>query len=151
MKLFWVDVRPWDKKKMTVALESGADAVVLPEGCSEKARELGVITTVAPDGDLVLGEDVIEITIKGKADEEEAARLGKSKTVIVRATDWTIIPLENLVAQADGIIAEVDGARAAETAVTILEKGVRGVLLKTDDVNEIKKTARAVKHNCVRR
>jgi len=145
MKLFWVDVRPWDKKKMTAALESGADAVLIPEGFADKARELGLITIVAPDGDLILGEDVVEISIVTKADEVEAARLGKSKTVIVSSSDWTIIPLENIIAQADGVIAAVDCAEAAKTAVTILEKGVRGVLLKTDDINEIKKTARAIK------
>jgi 3-dehydroquinate synthase II len=145
MKLFWVDIRPWDKNKMTAALESGADAVVVPEGFSEKVRELGLITTVAADGDLKLGEDVVEIDINTKADEVEAARLGKSKTVIVSSSDWTIIPLENIIAQSDGVIAAVDCAETAKTAVTILEKGVRGVLLKTSDISEIKKTARAIK------
>ncbi|HOO57159.1 MAG TPA: 3-dehydroquinate synthase II [bacterium] len=145
MKLFWMDVRPWDKKKLTTALESGADAVVLEKGDSQKARELGLITTVAEDGDLKLGEDVVEISIRGKSDEEEAARLGKSGTVIVGTSDWTVIPLENLVAQADGIIAKVENSEDARMAATVLEKGAKGVLLKTDDLNEIKKTAAVLK------
>ncbi len=145
MKLFWMDVRPWDKKKVTAALESGADAVVVPCGFSGKVKELGLITTVAEDGDLKLGCDVVEITIENKADEERAARLAREKTVIVHTSDWTVIPLENLVAQADGVIAVVSSSQEAETAVHILEKGVRGVLLGTDDINEIKKTARLLK------
>ncbi|MFA6450968.1 MAG: 3-dehydroquinate synthase II [bacterium] len=145
MKLFWMDVRPWDKNKVTTALESGADAVVAPDGYAAKVKELGLITVISGDGDMILGEDVVEITIENKADEERAARLAADKIVIVSTSDWTVIPLENLVAQADRIIAVVTSAEEAKTAVQILEKGVKGVLLKTDDMNEIKKTARALK------
>jgi len=145
MKLFWVDVRPWNKKKVTTALESGADAVVTPAGHAAKVRELGLIQVVSDDGDLKPGADVLEVTIGNKADEENAARLGATRTVIVHTADWAVIPLENLVAQADGIIAAVETAEEARTAVQVLEKGVRGVLLVTDDLNEIKKTARFIK------
>lgn len=145
MKKFWVDARPWNKNIVTTALESGAHAVVVPENHSAKVKELGLIATVAPDGDLKLGADVVEIRIDGKRDEEEAARAGASKLVIVETTDWTVIPLENLVAQSDGIIAAVKNAEEAATAVRILEKGVSGVLLKTTDLNEIKKTAKLLR------
>ena len=141
MKKFWVDARPWDKEVVTTALESGAHAVVVPQGHSEKVRELGLIQTVSEDGDLVLGGDVLEIRIENKADEDEAARRAASKLVIVDTSDWTVIPLENLVAQCDGVIARVATAEEARTATQILEKGVAGVLLATTDFNEIKKTA----------
>ena len=142
MKKFWVDARPWDKRIVTTALESGAHAVAVPAGHSDKVRELGLIPTVAEDGDIKLGADVVEIRIQNKADEENVAKLGKSKLVVVDTSDWTIIPLENLVAQCDGIIARVASAEEARTAITILEKGVAGVLLATRDFNEIKKTAK---------
>ena len=141
MKKFWVDVRPWNKKIVTTALESGAHALVVPKGCAEKVRELGLITTISEDGDLKLGADVQEIKIQNKSDEEQVARLGAHKPVIVDTTDWTIIPLENLVAQSDHIIARVANSEEAATALTILEKGTAGVLLATTDFNEIKKTA----------
>ncbi|MBF0527617.1 MAG: 3-dehydroquinate synthase II, partial [Deltaproteobacteria bacterium] len=32
MKQIWVKVDPWNKELVTTALESGADAVVVPEG-----------------------------------------------------------------------------------------------------------------------
>lgn len=141
MKKFWVDARPWNKKIVTTALESGAHTVAVPEGHTAKVKELGLITTVAEDGNLKLGTDVIEIRIENKEDEEKAAKMGAQKLVIVETTDWTVIPLENLVAQCDEIIAAVKNSEEAATAVQILEKGVSGVLLKTKDFNEIKKTA----------
>ena len=59
--------------------------------------------------------------------------------------DWTIIPLENLIAQTDGIFVEVKNAKEARTALQILEKGVDGIFLKTTNLNEIKKTVNLVK------
>lgn len=145
MKSFWVDVRPWDKGIVTTALESGADAVIVPEGYSDKVRELGIISTVSEDGDIVLGRDVLEIEIREKADELKAASLSTEKKIIVRTGDWTIIPLENLVAQSGGIIAHVESAEEARTALQVLEKGVGGVVLKTSDPREIKNVAALVK------
>ena len=141
MKKFWVDARPWDKNVVTTALESGAHAVVVPAGHADRVRELGLIQVVSEDGDLKLGADVIEIRIESKDAEIEAARIGGAKLVIVDTPDWTVIPLENLVAQSDGIIARVSNAEEARTALGILEKGVAGVLLHTRDLSEIKKTA----------
>ena len=141
MKKFWVDARPWNKEIVTCALESGAHAVAVPEGHTAQVKELGLIPTVAADGDIKLGRDVAEICIRNKADEEQVALLGRSGLVIVDTTDWTIIPLENLVAQSGNIIARVTTAEQARTAITVLEKGTAGVLLATDDFSEIKKTA----------
>ena len=73
MKQVWVLVDPWRKDLVTAALEAGADAVVLPEGFSDQARALGRITTVAPDGDIVLGTDVVYHEIASKEDEVRAA------------------------------------------------------------------------------
>ncbi len=144
MKKFWVDARPWNKKIVTTALESGANAVVVPPDCTEKVKQLGLITTVAEDGDLKLGADVVEIKIESKEDEDAAAKSSLSKLVIVETSDWTVIPLESLVAQSDGIIAKVTNSAEAQTAAQVLEKGVTGILLKTEDFSEIKKTAAAL-------
>ena len=50
MKQLWVKVDPWDKKLVTTALESGADALWVPQGRTEAVKALGLITVVAPDG-----------------------------------------------------------------------------------------------------
>ena len=66
-----------------------------------------LMKTVAEDGDIKLGKEVIRFEIKGKEDEEEAVRLSKSRLLILKMKDWTIIPLENLIAQTEGIFVEV--------------------------------------------
>ncbi len=143
---FWVNVRPYAKKIVTTALESGAEAVVLPKGKSGKVKELGLITTVAADGDLRLGEDVIEVKIDSARDEEKAARVASDKLLIVKPSDWKVIPLENLIAKRKkGLLAWVRSAEEAGIALQIMERGVDGVVLDTEDLSEIKKTAAVVR------
>ena len=139
MKKIWVKAVPWEKKVVTTALESGADGVMVPKGFSKKVKELGIITTIAEDGDLKLNQDVHEWEIKGKEDETKILQLAKTGMVIVRTSDWTIIPLENLVAQTEGLIVEVKDEKEAQTVLGVLEKGVDGVLITTKDLNKIKK------------
>lgn len=147
MKKIWVKAIPWNKAVVTTALESGADAVVVEKGMTGEVKRLGRIRTVAPDGDIRMGEDVVEVEIRGKADEEKALRLSRDKTVVVRCGDWKIIPLENLVAQTRGLFAEVKDLDEAKTAVRILEKGVDGIVLHTVDLAQIKKTIEAVRQS----
>lgn len=147
MKKVWVRVIPWNKKLVTTALESGADAVIVPEGYTNKVKELGIIKTIAKDGDLKLGKDVIEYEVKSSKDEKEILKLTKSNLVLVKTKDWTIIPLENLVAQTGNLFAEAKNASEAKTLLSVLEKGVDGVLINTTDINEIKKTIRMVRES----
>jgi 3-dehydroquinate synthase II len=145
MKTAWVRVDPWDKALVTTALEGGAAAVMVPEGYHQKVKELGRITTIAPDGDLKPEREVVFYEVKSQEDEKEILRLAHSATVVVRTTDWTIIPLENLVAQADNIFTEVANSEQARNALTVLERGVAGILIKTDDPVELKKTLAIVR------
>lgn len=144
MKTVWVHVDPWNKNLVTAALEAGADAVVLPEGRSQEAKALGRITTVAPDGDIALGTDVVHLAIESKEDETRAVSELREKTLILRMADWTIIPLENLIAQRGDLLVEVTGAEDARTVIQTLEKGADGIVLRTDDPAEIKRTVQAV-------
>ena len=143
MKMFWVDLREWNKEIATTAIESGADALVVEH--AETVKRLGRITTIAPDGDLKPGAGVIECTITDKASENAAVQAAKHAWVIVMTSDWTIIPLENLVAQSDRIIAGVKSVREAELALTILERGVQGILLQTNDPAVVKEVAGLIK------
>lgn len=145
MKKVWINCSPWNKEVAIVALESGADALLVPRGFKDKVKELGLVKTVAEDGDIKLGKEVIQFEIKSKDDEEEAVKLSKSRTLILKMKDWTIIPLENLIAQTEGIFVEVKNVKEARTALQILEKGVDGIFLKTTNLNEIKKTVSLVK------
>jgi 3-dehydroquinate synthase II len=145
MKKLWVNADPYNKEVVISALESGAEAVVLPNGKSEAVREFGKIKTIEANGDIVPGVDVEFIDIAGKADEDKAAAVSENKIVVLRMLDWTIIPIENLLARrGKNIMVQVENSEQAQLMVEILEKGVDGVVLKTTDINGIKKTAEIV-------
>ncbi|MEE8402370.1 MAG: 3-dehydroquinate synthase II, partial [Candidatus Hydrothermarchaeaceae archaeon] len=87
------------------------------------------------------------VEIHSKAHERLAAAEAKvADFVIVVGKDWTIIPLENLIAELQKekckIIAGVKNAKEAKVAFETLEVGVDGVLLQTASMNEIKRTAK---------
>ena len=72
----------------------------------------------------------------------EAAAADADYTLVI-GEDWTIIPLENLIArigEETDLIAGVTSAEEAETAFETLEIGADGVLLDTDDPDEIRRT-----------
>jgi len=145
MKRLWVNVIPYSKEIAIAALESGAEAVVLADGDSDKVRQLGRIRTVAGDGDIKPGKDVEFIEISGKEDEDRAAIIPEDRIVVLRMLDWTIIPIENLLARrGKNILVQVENSEQAKLMVEILEKGVDGVVLKTGDVNEIKRCAEII-------
>jgi 3-dehydroquinate synthase II len=145
MKKLWVNVVPYSKEIAIAALESGAEAVVLPDGQSPTVRQFGKIKTVEKNGDIKPGVDVEFVDIKGKADEDKAAAVPADKIVVLRMLDWTIIPIENLLARrGKNIMVQVENSEQAKLMTEILEKGVDGVVLNTKDVNEIKKTAEIV-------
>ncbi len=145
MKVAWVKVDPWEKSLVTTALEGGAAAVMVPEGYHDKVKELGRITTIAPDGDLKPDQEVVFYEFKSQEDEKEILKMALSATVVVRTTDWTIIPLENLVAQADNIFAEVTNSEEARIALSVLERGVAGILIQNASPAEVKKTLAIVR------
>jgi 3-dehydroquinate synthase II len=145
MKKLWVNVIPYKKDLAIAALESGAEAVILPDGKSATVREFGKIKTVEKNGDIKPGIDVEFVDIAGKADEDKAAAVPENKIVVLRMLDWTIIPIENLLARRGGnIMVQVENSKQAKLMTEILEKGVDGVVLNTTDVNEIKKTAEII-------
>jgi len=142
MKKLWVNAVPYKKDIVITALESGAEAIVLPDNQSQTVREFGKIKTIEKNGDIRPGVDVEFINITGKADEDKAAAIPGNKIVVLRMLDWTIIPIENLLARrGKNIIVQVENSEQAKLMVEILEKGVDGVLLNTTNINEIKKTA----------
>ncbi len=75
---------------------------------------------------------------------EEAAQ--DAEHTIVVGEDWTIIPLENLIARIGDettLVAGVESAAEAETAFETLDIGADAVLLDSDDPDEIRRTVQA--------
>ncbi len=145
MKKVWVKTIPWKKDIVMAAIECGADALWIPAGMGSEVRKMGIIPTVAEDGDLRLGRDVVEKEIREKRDEEEIVALTLSKKVVVRSGDWTIIPLENLLSRTNNLFVEVNHLQEGETALGILEKGVDGIVINNPDPDAVREIIRSLK------
>lgn len=144
-KQVWVKVIPWAVSVAQAAMESGADALWVEAGIRTEVRKMGLIPTVAEDGDLQLGRDVVEKEVRDKKDEEEIISLSLRKKVVVKGEDWKIIPLENLLSQAGNLFVEITSLKEGQTALSILEKGVDGVVINDPDANAIRQIIRALK------
>jgi 3-dehydroquinate synthase II len=151
MKEVWVNADPWNKELVTTALEAGADAVIVPPGRVESVKELGLIKIVSEDGDLKWNKDVVRMEIQSAADEDKIVKESQNKKVVVKTMDWSIIPLENLVARAENIFVEVDDMESAKTSAGILEKGVDGLIITERNpvrvreiINEIRSGAKTL-------
>lgn len=138
MKEVWVNAEPWNKELVTVALEAGADAVVVPPEKDKSVKELGLIKTVSEKGDLQWGKDVARMEIRSAEDEEKIMELSRERKVVVKTSDWTIIPLENLLARTGNIFVEVATLDEARTALGILEKGVDGLVVQNPDPVQVR-------------
>jgi 3-dehydroquinate synthase II len=85
----------------------------------------------------ILGEEYESFAQEAAADAEHTIVVGE---------DWTIIPLENLIARIGDettLVAGVDSAEEAETAFETLDIGADAVLLDSDDPDEIRRTVNA--------
>jgi 3-dehydroquinate synthase II len=115
----------------------GDGTVDLPSDLSGSAD----LTTLRRGDERAQGAYVRILSKDHEAFAEAAAR--DAEHTIVVGEDWTIIPLENLIARIGDeteLIAGVTSAEEAKTAFETLELGSDGVLLDSDDPDEIRKT-----------
>jgi 3-dehydroquinate synthase II len=116
-------------------------------------------TVVSPANEAALEKTkaakVMRICISDKASENlivKAAEQGATH-ILVSTSNWRVIPLENLIARIKSkskLIAEVTNAEEAKVALQTLELGTDGVLLKTNDTDELLKTVAIVKPDALR-
>jgi 3-dehydroquinate synthase II len=162
MKQAWVRLEKWSDELAVAAIESGADAIILPEGFAGKAKALGRITVLSGDGDIKPGSDVYFEPLDCAADEARIKeRLMAGKTVVIalaglpghhsskphiHPADWEVIPIENLLAAGRGsVFVPASSAGEIELALGVLEKGVAGVVISSEDPIEIKSLVSVVK------
>jgi 3-dehydroquinate synthase II len=128
---------------------SGADAYIVgKDGEGDGTVELpgdfsgsADLTTLRRGDERARGSYVRILSKDYESFAEEAAKAG-DYTIVV-GEDWTIIPLENLIARIGSetdLIAGVTTAEEAKTAFETLEIGADGVLLDSDDPDEIRRT-----------
>ncbi len=146
-KEIWVRADRQDDKeerKETVisALESGVDIALVRAEDSDFA-EFGKVTLH------VAGKDVELVELRTPEDQDRAmAMAGKADAVVLDSKDWTIIPLENLIAKFRGtktkVLACASTIEDAKLYMQTLEKGVDGIVIDVDDPEEIRKFAGAI-------
>jgi len=153
LKELWVEITQDQKGGMQSLITQYCDAVVEGDQATFLANKesLRVISLSANNLEKIKsGSEIVRICIEDKATEDlivKAADLG-ARYLIISCANWRVIPLENLIARIKGkskLIAEVTNAEEAKVAVDTLELGTNGVLLRTSDPEELKKTIAVVK------
>ncbi|KZX14544.1 3-dehydroquinate synthase II [Methanobrevibacter curvatus] len=91
------------------------------------------------------------IEILSKNHEQLAVKVGKIVDyIILVGKDWTVIPLENIIADLQKenvkIIAAVNNVDDAQLALETLEIGVDGIIFEPEDFNQIKKMAKLIEN-----
>lgn len=138
MKSVWFSALPFDKALVTLALESGVDAIITDAAHADDVRALGRVEVLTP-------ADVTFVTLASKADEEVAVTALKSGGKAVLKLGWEIIPVENILAQSEGLGLEVADADQARLAAGILERGVDVVVVLPQAAADLKKIVADVK------
>ena len=119
----------------------GDGTLKIPDDLSQ-SKDLQVATELKK-----LGKSVAAyVEISSKKHEELASKIGKvADYLILLGNDWTVIPLENIIAELQRedvkIIAAVKDFDEAKLALETLEYGTDGVLLLPEDISQIKKVA----------
>ncbi|MDQ7031974.1 MAG: 3-dehydroquinate synthase II [Desulfonauticus sp.] len=138
MKRVYFKAIPFDKKLVTLALESGVDAVIVESDKKEDVLSLSRI-------DVFLDDELKFIQIKEKKDEEQAVSLARQGEMVVLAQDTEIIPVENILAQVENIGHEVTSLEQAKTVLGVLEKGVDFVVVLPEAATELKEIVKVAK------
>jgi 3-dehydroquinate synthase II len=95
-------------------------------------------------------EASVLVEVVDKETERAAERAaGVADYVVVRGRDWKIIPLENLIAslhrRGGKLLALVESAEEARTALETLERGADGVLLDPSGPGEVRRTGEVIR------
>jgi 3-dehydroquinate synthase II len=131
MKTIIFKAIPFDKNLLTLALESGVDAVMVDKGQVAAVQALGRVTVITP-------EDMPEIALAAKSDEEEAVTRIRKGEKIVLAKGWEIIPVENILAQVDTLALECENLDRAILAAGVLERGCDTVVVTPEGATDLK-------------
>ena len=122
---------PFDKGAVTLALESGVDGVIVPREHVEAVAGLSRCPVWA-------AEETPAVALTVKADEEAVLERLRAGERVTLARGWEVIPVENLLAQSDSVLAEAGSLEEARLAAGILERGVEGIVVLPEAVGELK-------------
>ncbi|MBP5734342.1 MAG: 3-dehydroquinate synthase II [Candidatus Methanomethylophilaceae archaeon] len=131
------DDREARKGLVTGGLEAGICRFILRKG-DEEFESLGKMEAIHFDKGVSCDDRYEFVDIGDPKSQEHAMSLaGKKDAVIVTTTDWTVIPLENMIAKFGGsgtkVFASAKTVEEASLFLTTMEKGVDGVVIDVDD------------------
>ncbi len=139
----WARIVPWDKEVAVSALESGVEALWVPDGCGALARELGRVVAVCGEGDLREGREFQVTRMESKEDEARVAESTAETAWVVFPREREIIPLENLVAWGRKILVVARTPEDVALYRGVLERGVYGLVLDAPDAAAVRAMASA--------
>ncbi len=166
MKELWIHIdADWskEKKKVITGIESGFVTFFVENlKILDKIKELAAVRTAIRvkdnildfDGkaDILISDNELpklkkskrgfEIDIKERRDERKAINMLKNLEYLVISTNGDIIPLENIISEAQGmskIIVKITNLKDVKTVLNALEVGADGVLFKPKDNKDVKK------------
>ncbi|MDR2826301.1 MAG: 3-dehydroquinate synthase II family protein [Deltaproteobacteria bacterium] len=135
---------PFNKAEVTLALEGGVDGLIVPAENMETSAALA-------RGTVIDAATIPVIKLASREDEAKTASLMDKVNLVLLSRGWEIIPVENLLAQADvagkqGQLAlEVSTVSEAVLAAGILEKGVETIVVAREGVGVIKDIVAKIK------
>nr|WP_321512760.1 3-dehydroquinate synthase II family protein [uncultured Pseudodesulfovibrio sp.] len=129
---------PFDKNLVTLALESGVDAVMVEKDHVKAVQSLGRVTVITP-------EDMPVVELTKKADEDVAIKGIRDGKDVVLKKGWEIIPVENILAQVDTLALECESLDRAVLAAGILERGCDTVVVLPEGVSDLKQIVSELK------
>ena len=130
MNIYFKSV-PFSKNDVTLALESGVDGVIVPADKVDSVAQLSRTPVLAE-------ESMPSRVMTSKADEEAIRDELRAGTQVVLARGWEIIPVENLLAQCDNVVAETGSLEEAVLASGILQRGVQGIVVLPEAIGDLK-------------
>ena len=131
------DDREARKDLVTNGLEAGICRFILRKG-DEAFEELGKMEAIYFEKGVSCDDRYEFVDIGDPKSQEYAMSLaGKKDAVIVTTSDWTVIPLENMIAKFGGsgtkVFASASNIDEANLFLTTMEKGVDGIVIDVDD------------------
>ena len=122
---------PFDKTLLTIALESGVDAILAEKDQVASIQALSKIAVITPDE-----MPVVELT--QKADEEAVVtRIQRGEQIILKK-GWEIIPVENILAQVPSVALECEDLDRARLAAGVLEVGADTIVVLPEAATDLK-------------
>ena len=128
---------------VTNGLESGITAFILRKG-DERFEQLGKIEAIYSQDGEIADDSYGSVDIDTPEAQEFAMSLaGKKKAVLVRTSDWTVIPLENVITRFGGTGTEVYAVTSDPDEIklflTTMEKGVDGIVIDVENPLDVRK------------